>query len=375
MMAGDQLADYRDNVIVRGSDFWGLLSEGDRKDLIAAARSRTFPSGGILCLQGEPTTHVFILQSGWVKIITVTHDGREALEALRRGGEVVGEMAGHLAGYRTATMQALGTVRALLIGAEQFGDFLDLHPFAGHAYRQAMVEVQQVAYEKQRSHALLSGAQRLAGLLLDLTESGSPAEERSQLNRDADVPPPLLSQEELASLIGTSRSTVTRALQGWRSRRIIGTDPRHVEILDRPRLQRIAGRDSENQLSAGRTPPARGRNSRPPTSSRSTWPETSPGPERPAPEESALLAKANQPAAWPGAAAQGRTVWMTRKRGSCSSGVPAQTCQHPVGLHKQQRGRPSAFDRPVDSARAEARQDKPQQVGVSRAWNPGCRPV
>jgi CRP/FNR family transcriptional regulator, cyclic AMP receptor protein len=261
-MAGDQLADYRDNVIVRGSDFWGLLGDGDRQDLIAAARSRTFPPGGILCTQGEPTTHVFILQSGWVKVITVTHDGREVLEALRRGGEVVGEMAGHLAGYRTATMQALGTVRALLIGAEQFGDFLDLHPFAGHAYRQAMVEVQQVAYEKQRSHALLSGAQRLAGLLLDLTESGgqaegrgqaeerSQAEGRGQLNRDADVPPALLSQEELASLIGTSRSTVTRALQGWRSRHIIGTDPRHIEILDRPRLQRIAGRDSKKQLSA-----------------------------------------------------------------------------------------------------------------------------
>jgi CRP-like cAMP-binding protein len=239
---------------VRGSDFWGLLSEGDRKDLISAARSRTFPSGGVLCTQGEPTTHVFVLQTGWVKIITVTHDGREVLEALRRGGEVVGEMAGHLTGYRTATMQALGTVRALLIGAEQFGDFLDRHPFAGHAYRQAMAEVQQVAYEKQRSHALLSGAQRLAGLLLDLTEGGSQAERRGQVNRDADSPPPLLSQEELASLIAASRSTVTRALQGWRSRQIIGTDPRHIEILDRARLQRVAGRDQEKPLSAHGNP-------------------------------------------------------------------------------------------------------------------------
>jgi CRP-like cAMP-binding protein len=201
-------------------------------------------------MQGEPTTHVFILQFGWVKIITVTHDGREVLEALRRGGEVVGAMAGHLTGYRTATVQALGTVHALLIGAAQFGDFLDLHPLAGHAYRQAMAEVQQVAYEKQRNHALLSGAQRLAGLLLDLTERSSQAGQGGQVNRDADAPPPPLSQEDLASLIGASRSTVTRALQGWRSRHIIGTDQRHIEILDRARLQRIAGRDSKMPLSA-----------------------------------------------------------------------------------------------------------------------------
>jgi CRP/FNR family cyclic AMP-dependent transcriptional regulator len=246
----NEFAAYRDNVIVRGSDFWRLLSEGDREDLISAARSRIFSSGAVLCMQGEPTTHVFILQSGWVKIITVTHEGREVLEALRLEGEVVGEIAGQVTGYRTATVQALGTVRALLIGAEQFGDFLDLHPLAGHAYRQAMTEVQQVAYEKQRSRTLLSGAQRLAGLLLDLTEQDSQTEQRGQVNRDATAPPLPLSQEELASLIGASRSTVTRALQGWRSRHIIWTDQRHIEILDRARLERIAGRDAKKPLSA-----------------------------------------------------------------------------------------------------------------------------
>jgi CRP/FNR family transcriptional regulator, cyclic AMP receptor protein len=193
------------------------------------------------------------LLSGWVKIITDSHDGRVVLDALRRRGEVVGEMAVHLTGHRTATIQALGTVRALLIGAEQFGDFLDLHPLAGHAYRQAMAEVQQVAYEKQRSQALLSGGQRLAGLLLDLTER-SQAEDHGQADRDTDTLPPPLSQEELASLISVSRSTVTRALQGWRSRHIIGTDPRHIEILDRARLQRIAGRDSNRPLSARGNP-------------------------------------------------------------------------------------------------------------------------
>jgi hypothetical protein len=69
------------------------------------------------------------------------------------------------------------------------------------------------------------------------------------MNRDADAPPPL-SQEDLASLIGASRSTVTCAPQGWRSRHIIGTDPRHIEILDRARPQRIADRDSKKLLSA-----------------------------------------------------------------------------------------------------------------------------
>jgi CRP-like cAMP-binding protein len=204
-------------------------------------------------MQGDPSTHLFILQSGWVKIITVTSDGKEALEALRRDGEVIGEIAGQVTGFRTATVQALGPVRALLIGAEQFGNFLDDHPLAGQAYRQAMAEVAQVAYEQQRNRALLSGAQRLAVLLLDLTEQdGQDGQDgrRGGVNRDVTATTLPLSQEELASLIAASRSTVTRALQGWRSRQIIGTDQRHIEILDRATLERLSGRDSKKQLLA-----------------------------------------------------------------------------------------------------------------------------
>lgn len=228
---------------MHGPGFWGLLGEGDRAAVVSAARSRLFPAGVVLCTEGEPTTHVFILLSGWVKVITVTRDGREVLEALRGTGDVIGELAGQVTGYRTATIQAIGAVRALIVGAGQFEGFLDAHPQAAHAYRQAMAQRQRVAYEQQRSHSLLSGPQRLAGLLLDLADG----EHRAV---DAAAVPLPLSQEELASLIGVSRSTVTRALREWRSRRIIGTDQRRIEILDRPRLRHIAARPHEGPLSA-----------------------------------------------------------------------------------------------------------------------------
>jgi CRP/FNR family transcriptional regulator, cyclic AMP receptor protein len=236
-----------DNVFVHGPGFWGLLGEGDRAVVLSVARSRLFPAAAVLCTEGEPTTHVFILLSGWVKVITVTRDGREVVEALRGPGDVIGELAGQVTGYRTATVQAIGTVRALIVGASQFEGFLDAHPQAAHAYRQTMARRQRAAYEQQRSQALLSGAQRLAGLLLDLADG------RQDATDPAAVPLPL-SQEELASLIGASRSTVTRALREWRSRQIIGTDQRRIEILDRPRLRRIADRVHEAPLSASGNP-------------------------------------------------------------------------------------------------------------------------
>ena len=220
------------------SDFMGLLATGDREALLTAGRPQAYKAGAALCMEGEPSTHVLILVSGWVKVITVTRDGREMLEALRGPGDVVGEIAGQVTGYRTATIRAIGTVRALIIGAGQFGEFLDTHPGAAQAHRRVMAEQQRIAQEARRNHVLASGPQRLACLLLDLVARHGGAGD------DAFVAPLPLSQEEIASLIGASRSTVTRALHDWRSRQIIRTSQRHIRILDQGRLLKIAGRSS-----------------------------------------------------------------------------------------------------------------------------------
>ena len=222
-------------------DFLGLLTGGDREALLAAGRPQAFKGGATLCMQGEPSTHVFVLMTGWVKVITVTRDGREMLEDLRSAGDVVGEIAGQVTGYRTATIRAIGIVQALIVSTPQFGEFLDTHRSAAQAHRRVMAERQRVAFEARRRHALASGPQRLACLLLDLVaRHGGTAE-------SALTAPLPLSQEEIASLIGTSRSTVTRALHDWRSRQIIGTGQRTITILDRPRLLRIAASDARQE--------------------------------------------------------------------------------------------------------------------------------
>jgi CRP/FNR family transcriptional regulator, cyclic AMP receptor protein len=220
---------------VHGSGFWGLLGGREQEALRAAAKPRAFQDGAMLCMEGEPSTHLFILLSGWVKVITVSGEGRESVVALRGDGDIVGEVA-QVTGYRTATVRATGTVRTLIVAADQFGMFLDAHPNAARAYRRIMTEYERAAHESQRSQALSSGPRRLACLLLDLADQHG-----ERINGGIATALPL-SQEELASLIGSSRSTVTRALSDWRSRRVITTQQRHITILDQATLLRIAGR-------------------------------------------------------------------------------------------------------------------------------------
>jgi len=214
--------------------FWQLLGEKDRSAIRGEGRTVTFAGGAPLCLEGEPSTHVFILLSGWVKIILAGSDGREMLAGLRGPGDVVGEIAGEVTGYRTATVRAIGTVHTLILAADRFGAYLDTHPDAGHAYRKAMTSHQLATYEVRRDQALSNGAQRLARLLLDLTQRHGT--ERRGADSPADLP---LSQEDLASLIGASRATVTRTLHNWRSRGAVRTGPRHITVLDDTILRRI----------------------------------------------------------------------------------------------------------------------------------------
>ena len=87
---------------------------------MALGRGKKYPPGTTLCVEGDPATHVFVLLDGWVKILSVTDDGHENVLALLGGGDIAGETAGATTGYRNATMQAIGTVHALIAGYDGF---------------------------------------------------------------------------------------------------------------------------------------------------------------------------------------------------------------------------------------------------------------
>jgi CRP/FNR family transcriptional regulator, cyclic AMP receptor protein len=214
--------------------FWALLSDDERTALSGLGRPAVYPPGAVMCVEGDPATHVFVLVDGWVKIVGVTSDGHELTLALRGRGDTVGEMAGETTGYRTATVQAVGTVRALIVAYEKFRSFLDANDGADRAYRRMVTRRWNDAESMLRARSVTSGAQRLAGLLLELADW-----------RDSEVRAAMtLTQEELASLTGASRATVTRALSNWRRRGIISTSQRDITITDLVALRKIAGQQS-----------------------------------------------------------------------------------------------------------------------------------
>lgn len=218
-----------------GRGFWDLLPPAEQRILWSLGRESEYLPGAALCVEGDPATHVFILLDGWVKVLSVSEDGRESILALRSAGELVGETAGETTGRRNATVEAMVTVRALIVGYSRFSAFLDTYRGGSRAYRHVMAHRWSEADAMLRLRAATNGAQRLAGLLLGLAERlGGQSEGLVEIA----LP---LSQEELASLAGTSRATVARALNGWRDRGLIRTGQRRITLTDVPGLRRVAG--------------------------------------------------------------------------------------------------------------------------------------
>ncbi len=214
--------------------FWGLLSGPEQAGLSRLGSVRDYKPGVTMCHEGDPATHLYVLVTGWVKILSVTSDGQERVLALRGNGDIVGEMAGETTGHRTATLQAIDQVRALIVGYDRFSSFLDANSGAAHAFRRTMTQRLSDTATMLSRHSVTSGAQRLATLLLELAERHG-----TQAHGVTDVAMPL-SQEELASLAGTSRATVTRTFRNWRKRGIIRTGQKHITITDQDSLKQLA---------------------------------------------------------------------------------------------------------------------------------------
>jgi hypothetical protein len=66
--------------------YWNLLNKAEQAALRELGRPGEFRPGGILCTEGEQSTHVFMLITGWVKILSAAgRRPRAASRATRPG--------------------------------------------------------------------------------------------------------------------------------------------------------------------------------------------------------------------------------------------------------------------------------------------------
>ena len=216
--------------------FLDLLSDLDRSDLLSLGRPRAFRRGASIVVQGDHSDVVLVLMRGLVKVSLDTDDGHEIVLSVLRPGDLIGEFEAvdHDGGPRTASNVALEAVDTRVMTGEDFRCYLESHPGAALALLRAIIHRLRNADQRRIDSGSRDTVRRLAHLLAELADEHGRA---TSAGIDIDIP---LTQQELASLIASSRESIVRSLRSLRSRRLVTTARRRITIRDLAGLRREA---------------------------------------------------------------------------------------------------------------------------------------
>jgi CRP-like cAMP-binding protein len=182
--------------------------------------------------EGAVSDRVLALDSGRVKVSTVTDEGKEVVLAFRGPGDLLGELSVIDGQPRSASAQAIEPVEALAVAAADFRSFLLAYPDIALMLLQTLSRRLRDSDRKRVEYGTHDTVGRVAARLLELAERyGEPAGAAVRIG----LP---LSQEELAGWIGASREAVSKALKTLRDAGWLVTERRRITIPDREALHR-----------------------------------------------------------------------------------------------------------------------------------------
>jgi len=159
--------------------------------------------------QGDPAESVFYILKGKIKLTVLSKQGKEAIVGVLNGGSFFGE--GCLAGQprRMAGAKAITDCLLLRIGKNVMIRLLRQRPdFA--AFFVKFLLARNIRYEEDLVDQLFNSSEkRLARILLLLSRFGRQGRPEKII--------PKISQEDLASMVGTTRSRVNHFMNKFKS--------------------------------------------------------------------------------------------------------------------------------------------------------------
>ena len=208
------------------------LEPEQRADLQKRGRLRTYRSGAVLHYEGQLDAPVVVVLTGHVRVSALASDGRELVLAFRGPDAVLGELSALDQSHCSATVTAVDEVRAIVLTAATFNAFLRIWPEASNALLRLLAYRLRDADRKRIEFAALDTSGRVAARIAELAgRFGQPQRDGSLL---ITLP---LSQEELATWVGSSREATVKALGQLRELGLVETGRRRLRVVDLLALQ------------------------------------------------------------------------------------------------------------------------------------------
>jgi CRP/FNR family cyclic AMP-dependent transcriptional regulator len=217
---------------VKGERLFCNMSDKTMSGLDEIKFTAVYPKGSLLFVEGEQPRGVFIVCSGRVKLTTSSTEGKTLIVKIAEPGEVLGASATILGRAYEVSAQTLEPAQVNFVRREDFMHFLTQFPEACMHTAQQLSEKYHSAQREIRSLGLsATTGEKLARLLLDWCARNG---EDTAKGRRITI---LLTHEEIAQMIGTTRETVTRLLSEFKRKKIIDVKGANVFVQQRGELQ------------------------------------------------------------------------------------------------------------------------------------------
>jgi CRP/FNR family cyclic AMP-dependent transcriptional regulator len=183
----------------------------------------------------EPSRSIFLLKEGHVKISRLTADGKEAIVDVVGPGEVFGELGfAEETETRNEMAQALDDVIICAVKMEDFENLLKMHPELNlQVTKRIGLRLKKI--EERVSDLIFKDVrQRIASFLVRY------AEEFGKVKGGVVTVKAPLSHQEIATLTGAARQTVTTTLNEFRTQGLIDFSRQEITIKQFEELQQVA---------------------------------------------------------------------------------------------------------------------------------------
>jgi len=200
------------------------LSSDDLAPLLPHLKERHYRKGQILFVEGELGSNVYFILSGQIKLSKTLPDGEEQILDWCGPNDSIAEEVLLEPGPYPATAEAVQESTLLVLANKSMPEILKDHPAIALALIRTLTKRLRLTQEFVRLLTSRSTAGILASLLLRLARPGTAPGDPIYVDAT-------LTHRDLASMIGTSRECVNRAINSWKRSGILSTREDRLEIL------------------------------------------------------------------------------------------------------------------------------------------------
>jgi CRP-like cAMP-binding protein len=213
--------------ILRDVALLAAAPEAELRALADASSPRRLGRGQILFVEGEPSSHLYVVIEGRLKVLVSSPRGEDLVLAVLTAGDSLGDVSVLDEQPRSAAAEALEPTVLLAVPADAIRAVL-------HRCPELLLDWAQ---------DLAATVRRLTGSAADLVFLDLPRRLAKLLVESADTANEVhlgLSQGDVAARLGVTRQSLNRALGGLTRRGWITTSPTVILLTDPDALSRFA---------------------------------------------------------------------------------------------------------------------------------------